>query len=122
MRARQNRWPSGSFQSILRLLFDHLPDPLKRPVDLSTRDDQRRGNADHVVVGLFAENAQFLQRLAVRPGRNVQLDADPEAFAADFAQARTAESLQLAEEVTAQLSGAPDQVLFDHDAQRSARD
>src|SRR5690348_2152195 len=72
--------------SLAELFFNYFPDAVEGPVNLLAGDDQRRGDADHAIVRLLAEDALLLQRLAIGARRAVHLDADPQAPAADFAQ------------------------------------
>ena len=59
----------GCESSSRQILLQRRLDLLQRPVDLVVGDDQRRGDADGVVVGLLGEQAARLQRLAVRGAR-----------------------------------------------------
>ena len=66
--------------------LNHFRDSLKGPVDLLTTDDERWCDANHSVMGLFAQDSFFLERLAVRARRAVEFDADPQASAAHLFQ------------------------------------
>ncbi len=82
------------------LLLNHLLDPLERPIDLLARDRQRRSDANHVIMRLLAEDAEFLERFAVRTRLARQLNADPQTDAANFFQFGTAQRFELLEEVS----------------------
>ena len=59
-------------------------DPFQRPVDVLLGDDQRRGEADDVVVGLLAQEPFFHEPLAEAAGParlRVKLHADKQALA-----------------------------------------
>src|SRR6185436_1760710 len=63
----------------------HPLQPLHGPVDLLPLDDQGGSDADHMVVGLLAQEPLVLERLAEAAGAAglaVQLDADPQPLAA----------------------------------------
>ena len=82
-------------------------------------DDQRRRDANDSIVGFLAQNSFFLERLAVGPGRTVQLDSDPQPLAAHLLQIGAAESLQPLQEIDAQLGGTFS-IIFSSTSTRSA--
>ncbi len=49
--------------------LDYLADTLKSPVDFFARDGQWRCDTNHMVMRFFAQQAFFLQRFTIRPGR-----------------------------------------------------
>src|SRR5208337_1669397 len=102
-------------------LLDHLLDALKGPVKFFAGNDQRRRNPDYAVVRFFAEEAFFFQRLAVRPRRAVQFDANPEAATAHLFQIGAAQGAQFLQEVAAQFLRALGQFFFDQDVERCPR-
>jgi len=77
-----------------------------------------------VVVGLLAQDPLVAQLLAETPGATrfrVELDADPEALAADLLDVRRVDGGEPRQQVVAELGRALDQLLLDQDAQRLAR-
>ena len=59
---------------------------------------------------LFAEDTEFLKRLAERPCRLIQFDADPQAFAAHLLNVWAAQGTQLLQKVAAEFRRPRDQV------------
>lgn len=66
-------------------------------------------------MGLFAEDAFAHEGFADRACGAVELDGNPEAATADFADVRAVDPLEAVEEEGAQFSGAVGQVFFDDD-------
>ena len=89
-----------------------LRNTIEGPVDLQGRNHQRRSDADHALVCLFAENAELLQALAIRTRRNVQFNADPETFAPNLVDARSADRSEPIKEVRAEVGGFVAEILF----------
>src|SRR5579863_2141166 len=79
-RSVASTWCSARFL----VLLDNVSNPFKRPVDFFRCDGERGSDANHPVMGLFAQYAETLERFAIRPGWAMQLDPDPQALAADF--------------------------------------
>ena len=52
-------------------------DSFDRPVDLLTCDHEGRREANHAIVGVFAQKTLILQGCADRPSGPIQLDPDP---------------------------------------------
>src|SRR4030042_2084353 len=67
--------------------FEHPFDPTNGPVEVFLLDDERGGEADHVVVGFLAEKSFFQELLAEAPsaaGFGLELDPDEQSPAPDF--------------------------------------
>ena len=77
---------------------DYFFNAVVSPVELFPGDDERRGDADDVIVGLLAEDAFFLEGFAVGARAVGELDADPQAAAADLFDGGTLDGLQAGEE------------------------
>ena len=95
---------------------------VEAPREVGLRDHERWGKADDVVVGLLAEDAAFFEGFAEGAGGGVELDADPEAFAADFGDVRAAEIFEEVDRVVAEFGGAGGEVFVDDDAEGGAGD
>src|SRR5512145_722960 len=93
-------------------------DLVDRPVQLVAGDDERRGEADRVHVGVLAEEPAVLEGVAVLAGParlGHELDAGPEAEAARLLHEGRADGLESGGEVDAQLRRPLDELLVDED-------
>ena len=58
------------------------------PVQVFGAHDQRRGDAQHEVVGFFAQDASLGERFAKWPRRAIQFNSDQQSASANFANVR----------------------------------
>src|SRR4030042_5751128 len=78
--------------------FEYPLDTTEGPAEVFLFDDERRGEANHVVVGFFAEKTfshQFLAKSPGAAGLRLELDADQEPPAPDFFYMAAPDSLAL---------------------------
>lgn len=106
----------GRVKGLVGLLQDFC-DSFEGPVEFFARDDERRPDADDVIVGFLAEDSFVLEGFAIGASLAVEFDADPQAFAANFFDGRTAERAKPGEEVGSEFGGALHHVFLDEDAQ-----
>src|ERR1700735_1352168 len=86
-RASTAAWPrsNAAGRAAGRLAGDRC-DLVEGPVQVSVADDQRRREPDHAAVGVLGQHAAAGQALArLAPGQRRELDAGPQAPAADAA-------------------------------------
>lgn len=57
--------------------LNHFCDPLERPIDFFPCDNERRPNADDVIVSLLAQNSFVLQGFTIGASVIVEFDTDP---------------------------------------------
>src|SRR5271157_2698874 len=101
--------------------FDDLFYSIERPIDFFARYDERGSDANNSVVSFLAQNAFFLERLAIGPRQVLQLDSNPQALATHLAQVGAAKSLEAFEEVASHRGGVLDHFFFDQHAQSRLR-
>ena len=87
------------------LAFEGLAYLAGGPGKVLFRDDKRRGEADDEIVGLFAEQAQILQPLAVGARGHQEFDPDEQAAAADGFDMGMAKFAQFIEQPRAEFGG-----------------
>ena len=96
-----------------------LREPLECPIEFFPGDNERRSNADDVIVSLLAQDSFVFQGFAIRASRALEFDTDPQAFSTNLFDGSTAERLKPREEVSSQFCGPLDHLLFNQDAQGS---
>lgn len=99
----------------LRGFFQNGLDAVGGPEQVFLLDGEGWGETDDVVVGLFAEDAFAHKGFADGAGGAVELDRDPEAAAADFADVGALDLLEAVEEEGAEFGGAVGEALFNDD-------